>query len=461
MRKRMVIGSYVTLMVVLAVATGLEHRYGTEFVGRQVYGTGWFFALWTVLAVGIGGAIVRARLWRNWAVGGLHLAFLCMLAGAAATALTGRQGHVRLFPGVPVRHYTDAATDGRQELPFVLCLDSFRIRLHRQTLHPSDYVSYLRIDGQPARVSMNRVLERRHYRFSQASYEEDGSSWLSVSRDPWGIGLTYVGYGLWGVSVVGLLFFRKRLPDGDVERESGSTVRVRSKRPWGDAVQTLASVSVLLLLFLQFGLRWKKGGHIPLSNGFETLLFLALCVLSVSIAYSRRFPILQPVGLWLSAAALVMAFLGPMDASVSPLAPVLASPLLGFHVATVMAGYALLALVFAVGVAGLLRPARREELARLSRRLLYPAVCFLGTGIFLGAVWANQSWGRYWAWDPKEVWALVTFMVYGVAFHRRSLAWLRRPLGWHLYLTGAFLTVLMTYFGVNFLLGGMHSYMGG
>ena len=95
---------------------------------------------------------------------------------------------------------------------------------------------------------------------------------------------------------------------------------------------------------------------------------------------------------------------------------------------------------------------------RLGRLLLYPAVFFLGAGIFLGAVWSNQSWGRYWAWDPKEVWALITFMVYAVAFHHRSLPWLRCPLCFHSYMVVASLAVLMTYFGVNFLLGGMHSY---
>ena len=94
----------------------------------------------------------------------------------------------------------------------------------------------------------------------------------------------------------------------------------------------------------------------------------------------------------------------------------------------------------------------------LSRLLLYPAVFFLGAGIFLGAVWANASWGRYWAWDPKEVWALITFMVYGAAFHARSLRIFRSPLFFHIYMIVAFLTVLMTYFGVNYILGGMHSY---
>lgn len=101
---------------------------------------------------------------------------------------------------------------------------------------------------------------------------------------------------------------------------------------------------------------------------------------------------------------------------------------------------------------------RIEQLTLVSRLLLYPATFFLGAGIFLGAVWANVSWGRYWAWDPKEVWALITFLVYGAAFHSQSLRIFRKPLFFHIYMILAFLTVLMTYFGVNYVLGGMHSY---
>ena len=85
---------------------------------------------------------------------------------------------------------------------------------------------------------------------------------------------------------------------------------------------------------------------------------------------------------------------------------------------------------------------------------------FLAAGIFVGAVWANVSWGRYWGWDPKEVWALVTLLVYALPLHAGSLPWFRRPLFFHWFCIAAFLSVLVTYFGVNFLLGGMHSYAG-
>ena len=92
--------------------------------------------------------------------------------------------------------------------------------------------------------------------------------------------------------------------------------------------------------------------------------------------------------------------------------------------------------------------------------MLVPALVLLAAGIFTGAVWAGESWGRYWGWDPKETWALVTLMVYALPLHTASVPRLRSPRTWHAYMLGAFLTVLMTYFGVNYWLTGLHSYAG-
>ncbi|MBO5921412.1 MAG: cytochrome c biogenesis protein CcsA, partial [Bacteroidaceae bacterium] len=90
--------------------------------------------------------------------------------------------------------------------------------------------------------------------------------------------------------------------------------------------------------------------------------------------------------------------------------------------------------------------------------LLYPATMLLATGIFIGAVWAYISWGRYWGWDPKEVWALVTLFACSFAFHTRSLPFMAKPLFFHIYCIAVFAIMLFTYFGVNYLLGGIHSY---
>lgn len=213
-------------------------------------------------------------------------------------------------------------------------------------------------------------------------------------------------------------------------------------------------------LFQLFGyaLRWYIGGRIPLSNGYETMQFMALCALFLACLCQRRFPFTVPFGFLLSGFALLVSYLGQMNPQITPLMPVLVSPWLSMHVSLIMMSYALFAFMMLNGILALCLRRSARMLMLLSRLLLYPATFFLGAGIFLGAVWANVSWGRYWAWDPKEVWALITFMVYGVAFHARSLRIFRKPLFFHIYMIAAFLTVLMTYFGVNYILGGMHSY---
>jgi ABC-type transport system involved in cytochrome c biogenesis permease subunit len=138
--------------------------------------------------------------------------------------------------------------------------------------------------------------------------------------------------------------------------------------------------------------------------------------------------------------------------------PVLSSPLLSLHVSTIMMAYALLSITAACGIYGIIAKKKADEMYQLSLMLLYPAQMLLSAGIFIGAIWANVSWGRYWGWDPKEVWALITMMVYAMPLHRASFPWFRQSRNYHLYMLMAFLTILMTYFGVNFFLGGMHSY---
>ena len=171
----------------------------------------------------------------------------------------------------------------------------------------------------------------------------------------------------------------------------------------------------------------------------------------------------MPFGLLLSGLTLLVAMMGESNPQITPLMPVLSSPLLSIHVCVIMVAYSLLAFILLNALTVLILNGSRhkqaiDQLTRMSRILLYPAVFCLAAGIFIGAIWANQSWGRYWGWDPKEVWALITMLVYSIPLHAQSIAWLHRPRWFHLYMAMAFLTILMTYFGVNFLLGGMHSY---
>ncbi len=183
---------------------------------------------------------------------------------------------------------------------------------------------------------------------------------------------------------------------------------------------------ILLFLIVHFLMRWYLGGHIPLANTYDTLHFIALCLV-----------LIMPLG---SAATLMVAWLLERNPQITPLMPVLHSPWLSAHVTVVMLSYALLLASF------------------FRRHLLRFAVSLLAIGIFLGAVWANVSWGAYWSWDPKESWALITLIVYSIPLHTQTLPWFQSDKNYRIYSLLALASLLMTYFGVNYLLGGLHSY---
>ena len=227
----------------------------------------------------------------------------------------------------------------------------------------------------------------------------------------------------------------------------------------------MISFNSLLFVYvtLQLGLRWWLSGHLPVSNGHETMLFMAWVMILLSFLFRRKFPITLGFGPLVASFCLLVSILAGSNSQLTPLMPVLQSPLLSVHVMTVMCAYAFFALQLLLGIHAfiLIRQKqwyRVEQVTALSQFLIYPAVFLLAIGIFLGAVWANVSWGNYWSWDPKESWALITFMVYAVPLHKASVRLFRVPLYYHIYMVVAFLAVLITYFGVNFLLGGMHSY---
>ena len=219
----------------------------------------------------------------------------------------------------------------------------------------------------------------------------------------------------------------------------------------------LRSIKFPVLITAQLGLRWWLSGHIPLSNGYETMLFMAWVLLVLTIVLFRKFRFFLWIGPLAACCCLLVAMMTGSGSQITPLIPVLQSPLLSVHVMTVMCAYALFALQMMLGVYSFWT-SKLERITALSQLLLYPAIFLLTIGIFLGAVWANVSWGNYWSWDPKESWALITLMVYAIPLHKASIGAFNKPRFYHIYMISAFLAVLITYFGVNFVLGGMHSY---
>lgn len=227
-------------------------------------------------------------------------------------------------------------------------------------------------------------------------------------------------------------------------------------------VSSVLTWVMLIHTTLLLALRWYVSGHLPMSNGYETMQFMAWATLIVTLVMQKRFLPVKQFGPLLSSFALLVAMITDGNPQITQLMPVLQSPLLSVHVMVIMFSYALFGLTALIGLQGLIAHHRKQEekeqqLAALSQFLLYPAVALIAIGIFIGAIWANVSWGRYWSWDSKETWALITMLIYSAPLHA-DIKWLRKAQHMHIYMLLAFLNVLMTYFGVNYFLSGMHSY---
>ena len=536
--KHLSIGLFALITAILMVATIMEKIHGTEYVLQNIYCADWMIALWGTATLSGIVYVLQRRMQRQPVTLCLHLAFAVILLGAFVTHTTGRQGQMHLRVGEYSNQYL-LPDSTIEKFPFSISLHGFEVTHYAGTETPMDFTSTIviydneRIEGT---VSMNSIFKHRGYRFYQSGYDNDErGTFLAVSHDPWGIGITYAGYSLLLLSMI-LFFvqpdsrFRTALRKGrniaiillmlfvSTTSSARNTQQIPAKenaiallgtnygaealynsmsdnRPL--AITCLATGTILFVLFcinrkenrtrqilaswikgiawvtaaylsLQIALRWHIGGHIPLSNGYETMVFMAwLSILMTPIAGNRVKEML-PFGYIVCGLALLVSTFGDSTEQIAPLAPVLRSPLLSIHVVVIMISYTLLAFTMLNGVAALIintthknSPLANREIAKLQRistLMLYPAVFLLTAGIFIGAVWANISWGRYWGWDPKEVWALITMLVYSATLHSGSIKAMRRPMFFHIYCIVAFLAVLMTYFGVNFILGGMHSY---
>ena len=246
----------------------------------------------------------------------------------------------------------------------------------------------------------------------------------------------------------------------------------------------LRSIRFPVLITVQLALRWWLSGHVPLTNGYETMLFMAwlLLVLTVLLYFlptllrknRERGPrIILLLGPLAACCCLAVAAMAGSESELTPLTPALQSPYLTVHVSTVMCSYALFVLLMFSSIWSIVLIIKGKYRSSIfNSHLLPPAVFLLATGIVIGSIWAKEAWGRYWAWDPKETWALITLIVYAIPLfitslpHRAAsypllkvpIALFSKPLFYHLYMVLAFLSVIITYFGVNYFLGGLHSY---
>lgn len=203
---------------------------------------------------------------------------------------------------------------------------------------------------------------------------------------------------------------------------------------------------------------WYISGSVPLSATADIMEFVGICMILLSglMAWRKEPSLLVALGMSAASFLLLVAWLGTKDPVMSPVMPVLASPWLSVHVSLVMLAYAVLGFTLPVAITSLMVSSQRDRLLRLAMSLLPPGIFLLGLGIITGAMWANVSWGRYWAWDPKETWSFVTFLLYSIPLHK-YFKMRRLPKFCCIYLILAFSSILMTYFGVNFL-PSLHAY---
>ena len=384
------------LVIAIAVATVLENRYGTHYALQHVYGAWWFVFLWAMLALAGCWLMYKRKMWKQPSVMLLHLSFLVILLGALATYLTSHKGMVHLREGETCRTYWTKNEQG----------------LYTQTEDMPFYLALKKFqilydaDGTTPADYVSHVLIA-----TKEGKEETTISMNNIGR------------------VKGFRIYQTSFDD-----DLGGSVFTISYDPWGTAI-TYAGYLLLAIsmIWVSISRSQKSKGPSPQpSPKWEGVYDLS----------ARRMFNVQWGTILLTFCGIAMASYMVIAICRSPLVPILRSPFLVVHVGTIMLSYILL-------VVSILR-----------REVLRPAVFLLATGIFLGAVWANVSWGTYWSWDPKESWALITLLVYSVPLHSKSLPWFNSMRNYRIYSLLAFACLLMTYFGVNFLLGGMHSYAG-
>ena len=360
------------------------------------------------------------RLKNRFFTGLLHIALATIIVGACMTHFFGQQGEIHLRADkAQTLNYQSPITNHQSAV--TLFLWDFQVVYDEDGKTPVDFISELRLLNRGGNkeaqglavdegvVRMNKPLKYHGFRFCQSDYDSDLQGVVfSYNYDPWGIGITYTGYALLLLAIIGFFFQKNTL----------FRALLQKQHTW-----------------------WMVG------------LGIAAVVLAIVMT-----KVVTPK---------------------PPLQPVLQTPLLGIHVSVIMLAYTLFAVMMINGILGLYAAivsrkaegARKEklstlnsQLSTLSQILLYPALFCLTAGIFIGAVWANMSWGRYWGWDPKETWALITMLVYALLIH---WPWLKNklpitnnqsPIIYQILCIVAFLFVLFTYFGVNYFFSGLHSY---
>ena len=245
---------------------------------------------------------------------------------------------------------------------------------------------------------------------------------------------------------------------------------LREKR-WKRYTAAALTVCIVLLFLCHMfgmGMRWYISGYAPWSNSYETMVYVSWATVLAGFIFGQRSTLTRALATLFGGVILFVAALNWMDPQINTLVPVLKSPWLMFHVAVIVAAYGFFGISFLLGITNLSimafakntpsLPYRIKELSIINNMSLLVGLILMTTGTFIGAVWANESWGRYWGWDPKETWALITVVVYSMVTHLHLVKKWNSQWLFNLLSVFAFVSVLMTFLGVNYFLSGMHSY---
>lgn len=465
-------GALSLMLFQLVIATFFEKMYGSYIVQEYIYHSPLFIFLWVAIAVAAMIYMVSAT--KRPAVIMLHSAFVLVLAGALITFFTSKRGEVELSLNAAQSSMFINHKGNLERMPFRMSLLELDTDYEKDLMSPMDYSAAVEVSAGGAEtdtlsLSMNNPMLFKRHSFCIKSISPS-SVRLYVSYDPIGMPVTYSGYLMIIAAFIVILVskesgFRRllaRVRRSKDDRDLG--FEANKKQGVADKILLWSAVPAFIALTVAGVLRWYNTRLFPATNSHETMFLLAWSSLLLGIVAFRHSRFLfKAMSLMAPLAIAVALFSFGGSAAVIP--PILRTPLLGLHVTAMILAYSLLGCV-AVNAAVSLwyRYVLKNEKrfvrgADVSRIIMYPATMLLAVGIIIGSVWANISWGRYWGWDPKEVWALITLIVCSFTLHSRSLSLMARPLFFHLFCIAVFIAMMFTYFGVNYMLGGFHSYV--
>ena len=252
--------------------------------------------------------------------------------------------------------------------------------------------------------------------------------------------------------------------------------QIFTSKPWINiVVKILVGIVIGLFVFHTLGLisRWYISGNAPWSNAYESIIYVAWATMLFGLFFGRKSALTLTATTFLTAIILAFAHQNWLDPEIANLQPVLNSWWLLVHVSIIVASYGPFSLGMILGIFALFLMAftneknkkkmdlNIKEITIINEMAITIGLIMLTIGNFLGGMWANESWGRYWGWDPKETWALISIMVYAFVLHMRLIPGLRGRFTFNLWSIIAYASIMMTYFGVNFYLSGLHSYASG